>query len=510
MGVWAAWCRVWPYRHRPSVLIGLLLLSVLTHIAAAYFSEGRIHPDSDYQILEFAQFKLGPSSDLTLPWEFFEAIRPALQPAIALMVHEGLAHGDPFKTSLLLRFISAGLGLLSAWLLCGYAFRWVRKERFRLALVVLISTFWMLPWFHVRFSSESWAASLLAIAIVCVSIACERSAERRWLLATLGGLTLGMVFFLRFPSAFAILGLGLWVLFIGRPGVKILLAIAVGFSISLLANVMLDRWFYGEWVFTPWNYLVANIVEGRAAEFGVDPWWYYIEKLLLVLVPPVSLLLLVALVAAVILKPRHVLTWVSVCFLIGHSLIGHKETRFLIPIITPLLILGILGMEALSDRFKAYSKRRFIIRGRVVMAGLFLTMNSFALVYVSVAPAQQEAVIHKWIYQMATQRPVTIFTWNQHPYHDGRGMVSFFRSPDVHFEPINADTDLGMILQTHDLPLYIFTPSVEVPELLRRQCPALALASSALPTWLRRWDTAGRLASVRIWSIYRCGKDASS
>ncbi|NDA15766.1 MAG: hypothetical protein EBZ14_11055, partial [Gammaproteobacteria bacterium] len=159
MGVWAAWCRVWPYRHRPSVLIGLLLLSVLTHIAAAYFSEGRIHPDSDYQILEFAQFKLGPSSDLTLPWEFFEAIRPALQPAIALMVHEGLAHGDPFKTSLLLRFISAGLGLLSAWLLCGYAFRWVRKERFRLALVVLISTFWMLPWFHVRFSSESWAAS---------------------------------------------------------------------------------------------------------------------------------------------------------------------------------------------------------------------------------------------------------------------------------------------------------------------------------------------------------------
>ncbi|NDG45223.1 MAG: hypothetical protein EBY36_11065, partial [Gammaproteobacteria bacterium] len=142
-------------------MIGLLLLSVLTHIAAAYFSEGRIHPDSDYQILEFAQFKLGPSSDLTLPWEFFEAIRPALQPAIALMVHEGLAHGDPFKTSLLLRFISAGLGLLSAWLLCGYAFRWVRKERFRLALVVLISTFWMLPWFHVRFSSESWAASLL-------------------------------------------------------------------------------------------------------------------------------------------------------------------------------------------------------------------------------------------------------------------------------------------------------------------------------------------------------------
>ena len=49
------------------------------------------------------------------------------------------------------------------------------------------------------------------------------------------------------------------------------------------------------------NYFLINLVEAKAAQFGVDPWWYYIEKLLLLMVPPFSLVLLPAMIGAVIL-----------------------------------------------------------------------------------------------------------------------------------------------------------------------------------------------------------------
>ncbi len=490
--------------------IGLLLISVLTHLGAAFFSEGRTHPDSDYQILEFAQYKAGGESDLTLPWEFFETIRPALQPALALMVHERVADGDPFKTSVLLRFISAALGLFSAWVLCLYAFRWLRDDRLRFALVALIGTFWMLPWFHVRFSSEGWAASLLAISIVCVCAACEPNRQHQWWLAVLGGATLGVSFYLRFPVAFAILGIGLWVLVVARPGVYVLGSLAIGFLLAVFLNVVVDHWFYGEWVFTPWNYFIANIVEGRAAEFGVDPWWYYGEKLLLLLVPPVSPLLLAAVAAAFLLRPRHVLTWVGVCFLIGHSLVGHKETRFLVPLIMPLLVLVVLGAESLGERFKtrARSMGRRVVRN--ILIAVFLVMNTAALIYVSLTPAHQEAVIHKWIYETASNQPLTVFTWGKHPYYDGTGMVSFFRSSNAQFEAIDLTVGVAPTLRDSDQPIYVFIPFLDAPALLQAQCPTLGLVSSAVPAWIRGWDVSEWLSSLRIWSIYRCGKDASS
>ena len=73
---------------KPSVIVTVFCLSFALHLSASIFSEGRTHPDSDYQILEYANFKVGNESNLTLTWEFFEQIRPALQPALAYLEHE--------------------------------------------------------------------------------------------------------------------------------------------------------------------------------------------------------------------------------------------------------------------------------------------------------------------------------------------------------------------------------------------------------------------------------------
>ena len=87
---------------KPSIIVTVFCLSFALHLSASIFSEGRTHPDSDYQILEFANFKVGNESNLTLPWEFFDKIRPALQPVLAFVVHEFVGNGDPFQTAFLL------------------------------------------------------------------------------------------------------------------------------------------------------------------------------------------------------------------------------------------------------------------------------------------------------------------------------------------------------------------------------------------------------------------------
>ena len=69
---------------RTALVAGIVLLSFVLHICAAFFSEGRAHPDSDYQILEFAHSKIDTGTSRTLPWEFFDQIRPAVQPTIGL------------------------------------------------------------------------------------------------------------------------------------------------------------------------------------------------------------------------------------------------------------------------------------------------------------------------------------------------------------------------------------------------------------------------------------------
>ena len=490
---------------KPSVIVTVFCLSFALHLSASIFSEGRTHPDSDYQILEFANFKVGNESNLTLPWEFFEQIRPALQPALAFVVHESVGNGEPFQTAFFLRLMSAVLGLASSWSLCFYAFRWLTERWAQYSLIMLTGFFWLLPVLNARFASETWAAAFLAISIVLVHRTCEMEGQRRIGWAIFSGLSLAILFYLRFPVAFAILGLGLWVLFIARPGIRVLSGMMFGVALGLTLNILIDYWFYEEWVITPINYLAANLIEGRAAGYGLDPWWYFIEKIFFLLVPPASLFLMLMVVVAWVRKPKHILTWVSVFFLVGHSLVGHKETRFLFPIIYPLLIIGIVGAQSLLCQ--PWANYQHLRNKKIVKYAVFYfcIVNTMALLFTTFAPANQEAVIHKWIYNNSLHHSSKLLTYHKNPYHDGRGMVSFFRSSKAQFLHINSADELNQTVNESDLPVYVFVPSVYAPMDLRTQCISLELEVSALPNWIRQLDFGLWFSDLRIWSIFRCG-----
>ena len=145
------------------VLYAGLALSLILHLCAAWLGEGRIPPDADYQILEFANFKIGLEPHLTLPWEFFEQIRPAIQPAIAYVVYQVFAEADPFQAAFVLRLVSAVLGFVSTLLLCFHAFRWLEQQWAQLALFFATGFFWLLTRFFTSSNTEAFALTAGAI-----------------------------------------------------------------------------------------------------------------------------------------------------------------------------------------------------------------------------------------------------------------------------------------------------------------------------------------------------------
>ena len=47
---------------------------------------------------------------------------------------------------------------------------------------------------------------------------------------------------------------------------------------AFVCQVLIDRWFYGEWTFSPWNFFVFNVLKGHSKLYGTHSWyWYFVE-----------------------------------------------------------------------------------------------------------------------------------------------------------------------------------------------------------------------------------------
>jgi GPI mannosyltransferase 3 len=334
---------------------------------------------------------------------------------------------NPFDWALVLRLLSGGLAL---WIFYRVSQRLV--EDFRrpatTQLVFLGACFlmWFMPFLSVRFSSENWSALALLGGIFLLLT----PQKKPWTGPLLTGVLFGLSFWLRFQTAFALLGIGAWILWRRHWPLRDVLIALGGFLASVAVNIVTDCLFYGEWVLTPQRYFQVNLLENKAAEFGLEPWWWYLPETLRMLTYPIGVPLFALFFLGAHLLRKHVLTWAIVPFFIGHSLIGHKELRFLFPMVVPLLFLATAGWEYIYVRSKNISTLKF---GWIAATIVWALYNGYWLIQFTPRTAPNPFDMYYIVAQEARKGPLQVYAEPLGPYPvvPRALMPYFYRLPNV-------------------------------------------------------------------------------
>jgi phosphatidylinositol glycan class B len=467
--------------------------------------------DEHFQILEFASYKLGHSPASDLPWEFAEKMRPALQPAMAYIVcrmMDGL-HATPFAEAFALRLFTSITALVVSLLLCVLAHRWLSSGLAKKTLFLVTCFFWFFPYYHCRFSSENYAglAFFAAVAILLwtplSAAAGDASGRGRPLRFLAAGFLMGLAFFFRFQMAFAVAGLWLWLVIFKKATLREFVFLAAAFCAACCVNIGIDRWFYGSWALTPVNYFDVNILKGVSGrDFGVTPWWQYFYFMIVNLMPPLSLLVVIALFVTVYKCPRNPLVWASVPFFLAHCAIGHKEFRFLFPLMYALPALLVLGADSLGPVIAARCRGR--AAARVIKACLvFLVVaNTILLVAYSLKPAKELMPVYKWIYKTGASRSFSLLSLKESPYDFGTKPLHFYASHAVSIvHAIGADTLVEMIRESKE-PAIVALKGFRLPRSLENDSLEWKPQCRGIPAWLSHFDINHWLSRVRVWTVY--------
>ena len=411
--------------HKKSILF---ICGIIFFLLTAFFSEGFYHGDEHFQIVEFAQFKLGKTAQVNLPWEFDAQIRPTMQPAIAMGIFhlcDLISITDPHSKAFVLRLITS-IFAFSAIAIFLRSIKHLIKPSFQNWLIILSLFLWFIPFINVRFSSETWAGITLLYGLSFLI-----REKRRQIHYIIAGLFIGFSFVFRFQMGFAIIGILLWLFINQKSSFRCTLLFALSSALPIGLGTLLDTWFYGDFVFTPWNYFEYNIIQGVASEFGTSPWYYYLFAVFRFSFFPIGILILLSLLKVTLTSPKNLIIWVVIPFIIFHSVVGHKELRFLFPIanLVPFLI-----VMAIQEIKWSPILIRFLLIG-------FIGINSTLLISTSMIPAgNAETKTARRLKKMKENRPVAYFK-DSNPYNPW-GLNMYFYEPIQNAHQIESIEDL--------------------------------------------------------------------
>lgn len=486
----------------------ILMAAFLIHIFAAVNSVGFHHLDEHYQILEFAGLKTGLNRPSDLPWEFAARVRPTVQPAIAYVIIEASDFAgikDPFDQAMVTRFLSAILSLFCMYLLLIAFIDEIKTEKLKRWLIFLSFFLWFLTYMQVRFSSEGWSGSFFFIAFALLFL--PGKVKHNFRNTFLIGLLFGFAFLFRYQAGIMVLFLALWLLFIKKEKFLTVAGISSGVIAAVLIGILIDKWFYGQWVLTAWNYLNFNIIEGRAAQFGVHPWYFYFKEIFREGIPPFSLIMIGSFLFLFIFKPKSVFTWMLLPFLLVHFMIGHKELRFLFPIANIIPLIFILSVQELeADRFKNIGTK-FQGKSWKWFVNLFVIVNTLYLVNVCLRPADSFVPMYKYIYENYGETKTVLLHEGKDPYARGPEIANFYKSKDLSTFRVESAKDVeNAVRYFRNEKMIYLSDRFLLSDKLKADDLTYKKVYQNLPEWVEAFNYNHWLERTTIFTVYEVSR----
>lgn len=343
-----------------------LLLGLIARFVTAYFVYGAQSVD-DYShgLLPTLEFFEGKAFDLPL-WR-----SPLLVWTLIPIAKLGLLLGIDTQFGLI-RFILGGLASFSLLGIVGY-YIWAdkkwrktpeagageREDRLYYLPLYLLSLHFLMPFASTRAFGESIAITLVLLGFLLI----ERQ-KIFW-----GALLLGITCLYRFQVG--LLAFGFAAYYLGSRQWRNLGWVVLAGIITGMIEGLID-FGYGRYPLeTLYNYFYVN--KDGAVEHSIQPWYNTWAALLPLWFLPFSLPLMTQLKK----MERFEKVWLGVVlfFVLMHSLIPHKEERFLYPILPIMLVLfGRIWARGWDMGYNKYFFKPFY--GFILAAGLILASVS--------------------------------------------------------------------------------------------------------------------------------------
>jgi hypothetical protein len=353
-------------------VVGLLLLVVglMVRAGLAYFSPSMYWPDEVYQTLEPAHrlaFGYG-----RVMWEYHDGLRSWVFPGFLagfMWVGQFLGEGSTGYLALIAVVLSA-VSLIPPIV----TFLWADRE-WQSRWWPVVAMVFPLVWFEAIYFGPKALYESFTIHGVIAGIFFVRFADDRWMRPLIGGLLIGICVITRPHLALVPVVVGLLVPLHAKRPHAMFSALVVGIVGGAGIAGLVDLIAYG----VPFHSVIvnihANVIQGKASNFGTAPWWQYfawsweVSRL-------GALAIGAALVAGAVRYPMLALP--ALAILGAHCFIPHKEYRFLYPVI--VLATMIVGLDAvrLGDWI---SEALDVSHAKVACVSMFLVLWSAASVY---------------------------------------------------------------------------------------------------------------------------------
>lgn len=250
---------------------------------------------------------------------------------------------------------------------------------------LLSAAYFLMPYVAVRNLIESFCIPFLLWGLyetARAEMGKSANSRRSWVWA---GLAFGLAFIIRWQTAAAILGVGLYLIY--RKQWRGLGLMSTFGLMPVLAETVWDWWAHGIFFGSFWVYLQHNLAHSR--DYIVGPWYRYLLLLLGILIPPFSFLFLAAIVRWV--KRFGVLAWAALAFLIIHSAVPGKQERFILPVFPLLALMGTAGLQF-------WKEGRTALRPLIQWGWRWFWSVNAMLLFVAVFNYGQKARIASFVY----------------------------------------------------------------------------------------------------------------
>jgi phosphatidylinositol glycan class B len=440
-------------------------------LVAALFSEGFLHPDEHYQILELLHLK---TSDWTISgifnWDYHERIRPWFQ--VLFYYPLTFLTSDPFSQATLVRVANALIACFAIFIL--------NKKNVLKLNPLIIASLWFIPLLIVRTNSETLSTSLFLIGSAFYLEKKQSSSSRIW-----SAVFWGLSFLTRYQMGVVIFFVNIWQLYRDKKIASFILHCCVlGLTISL--GVFIDYWGYGEWTSSAWNYFYSNIVQSKASNFGVEPFWYYLYK------PVIKGGVVIPLALAWGLyrytKKNGVGFWsvALLSFFLIHSAIPHKEVRFLT---FNYIVMALIFSHVLSSE-------KITLKGFKWWGIPLIVLNTLVLLKVCFAPANSDIDLYRQVYQ---QSPKTIYGLGEEK------KLFSFSMPFYQKGPIETKSFSPSVL-TENTSFLLTTKYNEIKQIESlAQCQKVY---SSYPNWVASVNISGWLERTSFYVLWQCRQEA--